>query len=92
MNNKYQSWLDEVRAALHSINMPMDDWQRVWEFDFRAEFDRGEQADKAAEAANRFWWREQNKSLNQDCRNTADCWLPRGHRGECQPVSEGKHA
>ena len=38
--------------------------------------------------ANRFWWREQNKSLKQDCQRTSGCWRPRDHQGECQPVYE----
>jgi hypothetical protein len=38
--------------------------------------------------ANRFWWREQNKSLKQDCQRTPGCWLSRDHQGKCQPVYE----
>ena len=82
----YQLWLDQVRDALRSINMQMDDWQPVWSFDFRSEYDAGVKADDAATKANRYWWKEQNKSLKQDCRQTKDCWLPRGHRGVCQPL------
>ena len=34
MHETYDTWLDRVRAALNSINMPMDDWQQSWPFDF----------------------------------------------------------
>jgi hypothetical protein len=37
----YEHWLDAVRAALDSINMPMADWQGLWPFDFHAEYDEG---------------------------------------------------
>jgi len=84
----YEHWLDEVKAALDSVNMPMIDWQGVWPFDFQAEYDSGTKPHDAAMRANRYWWREQNKSLKQDCRESKDCWLPRGHRGVCQPVAE----
>ena len=49
----------------------------------------GLKADDAAIKANRFWWQQQNRSLKQDCRKAPNCWLPRGHQGECQPVSSG---
>ena len=87
MTVDYTNWLGEVRSALDSINMPLEEWQRTWEFDFAAEYAAGTRPAAAAEKANRFWWREQNKALKQDCRRTKDCWLPQGHQGECQPVS-----
>jgi hypothetical protein len=34
MHDTYETWLDRIRAALNSINMPMDDWQQSWPFDF----------------------------------------------------------
>lgn len=92
MTVSYELWLSEVRDALHSINMPMDDWQTIWSFDFRAEYNAGTEADDAAMKANRFWWHEQNKSLKQDCRQTPNCWLPRGHQGACQPLSDSRRA
>jgi hypothetical protein len=82
----FDSYLAEVRAALNSINMQMEDWQRAWPFDFRAQFERGIAPGEAAEAANRFWWYQQNKSIGQACRKTENCWLPQNHRGECQLV------
>jgi hypothetical protein len=85
MTIPYEIWLHDVSVALDSINMPMDDWQKIWFFDFRAEFAAGTAANDAAGNANRFWWRRQNKSINQDCQKTPDCWLPRNHRGECEP-------
>jgi hypothetical protein len=92
MIETYEQWLSQVRQALDSINMPMDDWQRTWPFAFRDEHAQGTSPNDAAMKANRYWWHEQNKSLKQDCRLTPDCWLPRGHQGECQPVSEVKRA
>ena len=86
MNIDYTAWLRDVRAALNSINMPMNEWQKVWHFDFEREFKAGKDAATAADLANRHWWHEQNKSLNQDCQKSHDCWLPRKHRGDCQPV------
>lgn len=87
MADQFTSWLEQVKESLRSINMPMDDWQRTWNFDFRRQFENGSAPADAAEAANRFWWHEQNKALKQDCRKTDHCWLPQGHQGECQPVS-----
>jgi len=80
----YEVWLAEVQASLRAINMPLDEWQQSWHFDFTAEHAAGTSPEDAAANANRFWWREQNRALNQDCRNTPNCWLPRGHPGECQ--------
>jgi hypothetical protein len=88
MADAYEVWLDQVRDALRSINMPMEDWQKIWAFDFAAEYQRGTNPDAAAMKANRFWWSEQNKSLKKDCREKPGCWLPRGHAGECQPAYE----
>jgi len=72
--------------------MPKDEWQGIWPFDFRAEYDAGTKADDAAMKANRHWWQQQNKSLGQDCDKLPGCWLPRGHQGDCQPMFErGDH-
>jgi len=87
MANAYEVWLDQVRDALRSINMQMEDWQPVWSFDFPLEHKAGTTPSDAAMKANRFWWREQNKSMKQDCHVTPSCWLPRGHQGACQPIS-----
>ena len=92
MADAYEKWFDQVKEALHSINMNMSDWQPVWSFDFSAEYKAGTNPDAAAMKANRFWWREQNKSLKQDCAKMPGCWLPRGHRDDCQPCYEpGDH-
>ncbi len=88
MADAYNMWLDEVRDALRSINMPMEDWQKTWAFDFAAEYQRGTSPDAAATKANRFWWSEQNKSIGRACEKVPGCWLPRGHQGECQPDYE----
>ena len=86
MAKSYHNWLVDVRAALDSIKMPLDTWQKQWPFPFDREFEQGTNANDAAAKANRFWWHEQNKALKQDCRLAMDCWLPRGHQGECQPL------
>lgn len=82
----YDSWIKEVRAVLASINMPMEHWQKVWPFDFAKEFLDSISADSAAAKANRFWWRELNRSIGHDCSKDPDCWLPNGHQGDCQTV------
>lgn len=81
----YKSWLARAEEALASINMPMNDWQKLWAFDFRREFDAGTPASDAAMKANRYWWMQQNKAIGQDCRKTESCWLPRNHQGGCEP-------
>jgi hypothetical protein len=50
----YERWLTDVRSTLDSLNMPMDDWQGVWAFEFRAEFNSGTKPDDAAMKANRY--------------------------------------
>ena len=37
----YGVWLEEVEQALASINMPMEEWQKQWVFDFQKEFQSG---------------------------------------------------
>ena len=84
----YTTWLSDVRSAVDSMNMRMDAWQERWPFDFEREYKKGTDANAAAEKANRFWWHEQNKAINQNCLKMPDCWLPRNHTGDCQPVEE----
>jgi hypothetical protein len=92
MADTYDVWLDQVRDALRSINMSMDDWQPVWRFDFPGEHDKGTDPHTAAMKANRFWWYQQNKSMGQDCEKIPGCWLPKEHQGQCQPCYEaGDH-
>lgn len=92
MADAYEVWLDQVRDALRSINMPMEDWQKIWAFDFSAEYKAGTNPDATAMKANRFWWSEQNKSIGRACEKIPGCWLPQRHRGECQPNYEpGDH-
>ena len=77
----------EMNDVLKSLNMQMQDWQSIWVFDFPSEFDAGTTATDAAMKANMFWWHRQNQALGQDCRITANCWLPRNHKGSCETVS-----
>src|SRR5580700_7734700 len=86
MSSLYEVWLDQVRDALRSVNMQMEDWQPVFEFNFPAAHDAGDTPDEAAMKANKFWWYRQNQSLKTDCRRTPRCWLPKGHHGGCQPL------
>lgn len=46
MIETYEIWLEKVRDALRSINMPMEDWQGVWPFDFAGEHDTGATPDE----------------------------------------------
>ena len=88
MASAYEIWLDEVREALRSINMQLEDWQPVFEFNFQAAHDAGDTPDEAAMKANKFWWLRQNQSLKTECLRMPDCWLPREHHGRCQPLYE----
>lgn len=88
MADEFNSWLDQVGAALRSINMRIDDWQSVWPFDFSHEHEKGTDPDTAAMKANHFWWHQQNKSMGRECDKVPGCWLPRGHEGDCQPIYE----
>ena len=83
----YEVWLDRVKDILQSMNMPLEDWQSIRQFDFKAQYDAGTTPDEAAMKAKRYWWHQQHKSLKQDCQLRPDCWLPRGHQAKCQPVS-----
>jgi hypothetical protein len=88
MADAYEVWLEEVKDALRSINMPLEDWQGMWPFDFSGEHDAGTTPGETAMKANRYWWHQQNKSLKRDCPKTPNCWLPLDHQGKCQPVYE----
>lgn len=88
MPETYDIWLDRVRDTLRSINMRIEDWQGVWPFDFGTEYKAGTNPGEAAAKANRYWWREQNKSLNQNCERVLSCWLPKGHPGKCEATYE----
>lgn len=90
MTESYEVWLKDVEDALSSINMPLSEWQKNWAFDFQGEFNAGTNANDAAMKANRFWWHEQNKAIQKECRLSGDCWLPRGHQGRCQPVIQNR--
>src|SRR5436309_2466049 len=48
MSETYDIWLDQVRDALTSINMHIEDWQGIWPFDFGAEYKAGTNPDAAA--------------------------------------------
>jgi hypothetical protein len=88
MSNGCKEWIAQVHEALKAINMSVNDWQSRWLFDFEAEYKAGTKADDAAMKANRLWWFEQNKALKQNCRTTLNCWLPHGHQGACQGITQ----
>ena len=68
MADTYQLWLDQVRDALRSINMQMDDWQPVWSFDFRSEYDAGVKADDAATKASKQKALDEHRGVCQPLR------------------------
>jgi hypothetical protein len=90
MTQSYEEWMKRVRATFESLSLPAADWQAIGAFDYRTEYDAGVSPEDAATKANHQWWREWNQSLNQDCRETQDCWLPRGHEGRCQRIGESR--
>jgi hypothetical protein len=85
VSTAYESWLKEVEEALSSLNMPLADWQKMWAFDFRREFEAQATAWDAAIRANQYWWQQHNKAMGQDCQRTPNCWLPHNHQGVCEP-------
>ena len=88
MAESYEKWMDEVRAAFDSLILPAAHWHAIGAFDYRSEYDAGVKPNDAAMKANRHWWHEWNKTLNQDCLKNKDCWLPRNHEGQCQQIGE----
>jgi hypothetical protein len=86
VETEFDSWLRQVRVVLDSIGMPMDKWQQAWPFDFAHEFEVNTIPREAALKANKLWWQQQNRAIGQECRIIRDCWLPRGHEGECEPI------
>lgn len=87
MKRANREWVANVRAVLDSFGMPLDVWQKAWSFDFDSEYRSGASAPAAANKANRFWWREHNRSLNEECRASRDCWLPYDHQGRCETIA-----
>jgi hypothetical protein len=57
-SNPYDFWFTQVREALDSINMLIEDWQTKWTFDFQREFAAGVPPADAALKANKFWWNQ----------------------------------
>lgn len=56
-------WLEEVRQALLSINMPLAEWNERYPFDFDHCFRLGMSSTATAMAANHFWWRKSDDIL-----------------------------
>lgn len=78
--------MKRVREQLESLQMAPDLWQAEWAYNFRRSYQSGTAPSEAAKRANRYWWREQHKVLHRQCDRAVNCWLPRGHAGECQPI------
>lgn len=87
-NLGYGEWFAQVRKDLASINMGVEDWQKLWPFDFEREYKTGSSPSSTASNANRFWWFHQNRALKQECKISKNCWLPTGHQGGCEPVKK----
>lgn len=87
MTRSFEQWMNQVNAAFDSLSMPLQDWHAIGAFDYRSEYDAGAHPNDAAMKAHHYWWHEWNKSLKQNCRETKDCWLPRGHQGQCEPIA-----
>lgn len=58
----FESWLSEVRAALDAINMPMDEWQRAFPYDYQADHAAGIAPAEAAKRANDHYWTAQENA------------------------------
>ncbi len=75
-----------VCDLLEANRMAVDEWQSQFPYNFRRSFETGTSPIDAATRANRFWWREQEKVLHNECDKVANCWRGRGHKGPCQPI------
>ncbi len=82
----YAAWMNQVREKLFANGMDFDEWQSAFPYNFRRSFESGTSPTDAATRTSRFWWREQEKLLRTQCNRAANCWLPRDHDGECQPI------
>ena len=87
----FRTWMKEVREVLAANTMAVNEWQSHFPYNFRRSFDSGTSPIKAANRIRRFWWREQEKGLHKQCDKAANCWLSRGHNGECQPIVDLIH-
>ncbi len=78
--------MKSVREELDSLHMATKEWQRFSPYNFRRSYQSGTTPDETAKRAFKFWWRQQHKALHEDCDRAVNCWLKRGHEGECQPI------
>jgi hypothetical protein len=82
----FRTWMKEVREVLEANRIAVNEWQSLFPYNFRRSFDSGTSPVEAANRMHRFWWREQEKGLHRQCDKAANCWLSRGHNGDCQPI------
>ena len=58
--------MTDVKEALASINMPFDQWQGAFPYpDFLKDYEAGISPSESAAWANRHYWAEQDKVLEQ---------------------------
>jgi hypothetical protein len=84
----YEIWLEQVKDALRSINIPMEDWQSIWPFDFWGEHDMGRRQTKQqwkriaifGISKTNPWIRTARKHPIVGCLGV--------HQGDCQPAYE----
>lgn len=62
----FETWLRNVRASLAAINMSLEEWQNLFPYDFKADFDAGVNPEEAAKRACNHYWDEQIKALPVD--------------------------
>ena len=48
---EYDIWFEEVESQLKSINMPLGEWQIIYQFDFLKEYQEGIEAAETAATA-----------------------------------------
>lgn len=63
-----ETWLNQVKESLASINMPFDAWQEQWPYDFEADYHAGISANDSARHANAFWWDRQDEAFPPELR------------------------
>lgn len=82
----FRTWMKEVCELLAADSMAVSEWQSHFPYNFHRSFESGTSPTEAATRVHRFWWREQEKRLHKQCDQAANCWLSRGHDGDCQPI------
>lgn len=88
----YEGWLQQVKEGLMSIDMPMEEWQSVWPFNFSRQHRAGTSPADTAGMANRYCWHQQKKSMAHDCDKLPPAGCHEDNQRDCQPNYEpGDH-